>query len=63
MDFTFEQLKDKSVAELQTLLAETREELRAVRFSARQGALKTVRSIRALRVQVAQILTALHSKR
>jgi ribosomal protein L29 len=63
MKFSFSDVKPKTVSELQTLLAEGREELRIARFAARQNGLKKVRNIRALRQRVAHILTALNTKR
>lgn len=63
MEFSFSDLAQKTAAELHTLLAEAREELRMARFAARAGGLKKVRTIRALRERVAHILTALNTKR
>lgn len=51
-------LKTLEPAELRRLLAKTREELRAVRFRVRSGQEKDVRSIRELRVKIAQLLSA-----
>lgn len=52
-------LKQKSTAELQAVLAESREELRRLRFLAAAGEFKSVRQIRELRQRIARILTLL----
>lgn len=57
MDFA--ELKGKTLAELQKLLAESRERLRELRFKVANGQLKDVREIRELRRSIAQILTKL----
>ncbi len=54
-------LKTMEPAELRRLLAKTREELRATRFRVRSGQEKDVRSIRELRVKIAQLLSAVSS--
>lgn len=57
MDFT--EIKTKSESELTKLLREKREELREVRFRVRRGEEKDVRRVRELKLEIAQILTAL----
>lgn len=58
----YRELKDKSAAELQTLLAETGGALQALRFQASERQLKNVRAIRAARQTVARVLTALKAR-
>lgn len=53
------ELKQKSAVELKNLLAESREELRRLRFLAAAGEFKSVRQIRELRQTIARILTLL----
>ena len=57
-----EELKKISEAELQKLLASTRENLRVLRFKIRVGQLKTVREVREARKTIARILTLLKKK-
>ncbi len=52
-------LKQKTPAELRTLLAEGRERLRDLRFRVSQDAHKDVREIREVRKVIARILTLL----
>lgn len=52
-------LKQKTPAELRTLLAEARERLRDLRFRVAQDAHKDVREIREVRKAIARILTLL----
>lgn len=52
-------LKEKSDKELEMLLAEKRELLSKLKFKAATGSLKNVREIRAVRKNIARILTAL----
>lgn len=52
-------LKQKTPAELRTLLAEARERLRDLRFRVSQDAHKDVREIREVRTAIARILTLL----
>lgn len=63
MEYTFSEIAQKTAAELHALLAESREELRGAQFAVRQGGLKKVHQIRLLRQRVAQVLTALNTKR
>mgnify|MGYP001568359298 CR=1 FL=1 len=56
----FEELKVKSAAELQKLLAQSREEMRAARFRASKNELKNIRSIRVIKERIARILTILN---
>ncbi len=53
------ELRQKSKEELTVLLAETRGELRQLKFLSAAGELKTVRKIRAARQTQARILTLL----
>lgn len=55
-------IKNKSVAELRTLLRETRGKLFTARLDATQFKLKNTRSLFSLRKDVAVILTALREK-
>ncbi len=55
----FKSLLQKSEAELQRQLAGLREQLRARRFKVAEGQEKDVRSIRELKLDIAQILTRL----
>ncbi len=52
-------LKQKTTAELTTLLAEARERLRDLRFRVSQDAHKDVREVREVRQAIARILTLL----
>jgi len=54
------ELKTKSEAELHRLLAETRNQLRELRFKDASRQLKDVRDIREAKKLIAQILTMLH---
>ena len=56
----FNELKVKSIAELQKLLAQSREEMRAARFRASKNELKNIKLIRAIRERIARILTILN---
>lgn len=51
------EIKQKSAAELERLLQETREHLRDRRFKVAQGQQKDVREIRELKKSVARLLT------
>jgi len=55
----FVSIQKKSEKELQTILAEKREQLRVARFKVAQRALKNVREIREIRKDIAQLLTAI----
>lgn len=54
------ELKTKSEAELHRLLAESRDQLRELRFKDASRQLKDVRDIREVKKLIAQILTLLH---
>lgn len=54
-------LQKKSVAELQQLLAEKQEELRALRFAVANMQNKEVRSVRKTRKEIARISSALRT--
>ncbi|MFH1413091.1 MAG: 50S ribosomal protein L29 [bacterium] len=60
---TFKELKKKTVSDLHSLLAKDRNELRELRFKDANKQLKTVRNIRQIRVEIAQILTLLNVKK
>ncbi len=56
------ELKLKSDNELKTLLAESREKLREMRFKVAQRQLKKVNEIKTIKKLIAQILTILKEK-
>jgi len=56
-------LKDKSVAEINTLLAEKREELRTLRFSAAGARAKDTNGPKKARKVIAQALTELTARK
>ena len=53
------ELREKSESDLQKLLAQTREELRALRFRVRAGQFKDVSRIKQVRRTTARILSLL----
>lgn len=55
------ELQKKSVQDLHKLLAEKRDELRALRFKVANKQLKDIRDIRETRKAIAQILTVLNN--
>ena len=57
----YKELKTKTEAELQRLLAEERAKLMELRFKDSNRQLKNVRAIRAGKTMVAQIITLLNS--
>lgn len=57
----FKEIKTKGQAELHRLLAETREQVRQLRFRNASGQLKKVRDLRSAKKLAARILTALNS--
>ncbi len=59
----FKELQTKSEAELQKILVQDREKLRELRFKDSNKQLKNVREIRAVKEQVAQVLTILNKKK
>lgn len=63
MNKLFTELKEKKETELRKFLAEEREKLRDLRFRISQAQMKNVREIRALRLRIARILTALNRDR
>lgn len=63
MNKLFTELKEKKETELRKFLAEDREKLRDLRFRVSQAQMKDVREIRALRLRIARILTALNRGR
>jgi len=56
------ELKEKTVAELQTLLKSWREQCRALRFSVSSKQLKNIREARNAKKVVARILTLIKEK-
>jgi len=56
------ELKKKSEKDLQQLIDEKRERIRQLRFTIASGKVKNVREIRALKRDIARILTALNNK-
>jgi len=56
------ELKSKSPADLHTLLAKNREEIREMRFKDSNRQLKNVRGIRKSKTVIARILTILNSQ-
>lgn len=59
----FKELKDKKQSELQTMLFDAREKLRELRFKDAGKQLKQVNLIKSVRVEIAQILTAMNALR
>jgi len=56
----FKELKIKSITELQKILAESREQLRDLRFKVASKQLKNVREIREIRKRIVRILFILN---
>ncbi len=56
------ELREKSQAELQKLLEDSRERLRQLRFDLAAGKVKNVREIRMIKKEIARILTILKEK-
>lgn len=54
------ELRNKSIAELQNLLTEKREALRAMRFKVSQRQLKKVHEIKLAKKEIARILTLIN---
>ncbi|OGH60192.1 MAG: 50S ribosomal protein L29 [Candidatus Magasanikbacteria bacterium RIFCSPHIGHO2_01_FULL_33_34] len=57
------ELKNKSVKDLEEMLVEKKSKLRDLRFGISGAQLKNVRDIRKLKKEVAQILTLINSKK
>lgn len=57
-----QELREKSVSELQKLLKENREKLRQLKFDLALGKVKNVREIRIIKKDIARILTLLREK-
>jgi len=57
------ELRGKSKIELQNLLSDFRERLRALKFDLAAGKIKNVREIRELKKDIARILTLLKEKK
>lgn len=58
----FKELKKQSVSDLHRILAENRDKLRELRFKDANKQLKNVRDIRAIKQEIAQVLTLLNQK-
>jgi len=58
----FQETKDRPAAELQKNLAEYQERLRVLKFDLAAGKVKNIREIRAVKKNIAQILTILKVK-
>lgn len=56
------ELKSKSAAELQKVLASSREKLRDLRFKVSQNQLKNIREVRMLKKKISRVLTLLNQK-
>ncbi len=56
-------LKNKSISDLHKLLAETRDKLRELRFKASEGQLKTNHQVKAVRKDIARILTLINEQK
>ncbi len=59
----FKEIKTKSISDLHKLLADTRENLRDLRFKAFAGSLKKVREIRLKKREIARILTIINKQK
>ena len=59
----FKELKNKTEAELQKMLSEARNEVRALRFKDASKQLKDVRDIREMKKHIAHIMTALNASK
>lgn len=57
------ELKNKSVKDLEEMLVEKRSKLRDSRFGVNSAQLKNVRDVRKTRKDIAQILTLINSKK
>lgn len=57
-----DELKNKSVGELEKLEEEQREELRSLRFDLSSGKAKNVDNVRKLKKDIAQIKTVINQK-
>lgn len=57
------ELREKSIAELQKLLAENREKLRQLRFDLAAGKVKNIRLLKSTKRDIARILTLLNERR
>lgn len=56
------ELRQKSKSELQKILKDRREKLRALRFDLASGKIKNVREIRIVKKNIARILTLIREK-
>jgi len=56
------ELENKTIKELKDLLAQKKDALRQLRFKAKEGQLKTVHTIKLVRVGIAQIAGAISHK-
>jgi len=57
------ELRQKSEKELQTLLAESRDKLREMRFKVAQRQLKKVSDVKQVKREIARIITVLNERR
>jgi len=57
------ELRKKSISELNKIIAQQREKLRASRFSVSAKQLKNIRTVREIKKSIAQILTVMNKKR
>lgn len=58
-----QELRNKSEEELHSLLQQEREKLRQLRFDLVAGKVKNIREIRAIKKDIARILTVINEKR
>jgi len=58
----FQEIKNKSVIELQKDLVGFRERLRVLKFDLAAGKVKNIREIRAVKKSIAQVLTLIKQK-
>jgi len=59
----FKELQTKSEAELRKILGQNREKLRELRFKDSNKQLKNIKEIKAVKKQVAHVLTILNKKK
>lgn len=59
----FKELKKQPASDLHRILAENRDKLRELRFKDANKQLKNVREIRAVKQEIAQVLTLLNQKK
>ncbi len=59
----FKELKTKSISELHSILAEWRDKLRELRFKDSNKQLKNIREIRAIKRNIARVLTLINKNK